>query len=75
MAQTEAEDFVDATTVFRILGDEAANYSITSESIRDMLVDVQTEQLARGPYSKFIMFRDKSMAAQVRGSRRWEVDR
>lgn len=72
---TQAEKFVDQTAVYRQLGDEASDYGITAETIREMLVDVQTESLHRGPYQKFIMFRDKSMAAQPRGQKRWEMDR
>lgn len=75
MKQSHAEVFVDHTALFRLLGDEAQAYGVTAETIRQQLVDVKQEQLMRGPYACFIVFRDKSMAAQPRGQKRWEVDR
>lgn len=77
MKLTNAERFVDASAVVRLFGDNgAATLGITREVVQEMLVDVSPpEMMQRGPYSKFIMFPDKSLAAQVRGSKRWEVDR
>lgn len=68
--------FVDDTAVYRRLGDEAADYGITADSIREQINGLTAEPLNGNPqarYQKFVMFRDKSCAAQVRGSRRWEV--
>lgn len=75
-SHTQAERYVDDVQILQRLGDAAAQHGITRESIRELLVDVSApEPLQHGPYSKFIVFPDRSIAAQVRGSKRWEVDR
>lgn len=73
---TLAAKFTDDTAVFRRLGDEAADYGITADTIREQIKGLKAESLghnAASRYSKFVMFRDGSCVAQVRGSRRWEV--
>lgn len=73
---TQAELYVDDVQILQRLGDAAAQHGITRESIKAQLTDVSApETLHGGPYQKFIVFPDKSIAAQVRGTRRWEVDR
>lgn len=73
---TLAAKFCDDTAVFRRLGDEAADYGITADTIREQIKGLKAEPLghnAASRYSKFVTFRDGSCVAQVRGSRRWEV--
>jgi hypothetical protein len=76
-AETKAAKFVDDAAVFRVLGaDEAARHGVTADSIKAQLKNLDAEPLVGNPharYSKFVTFRDKSCAAQVSGSRRWEV--
>lgn len=76
MRETQAMKFVDDTAVFRRLGDEAAHYGITADSIREQIAGLKAEPLngyQQSRYGKFVMFRDGSCVAQVRNSRRWEV--
>lgn len=76
MRESQAMKFVDDTAVFRRLGDEAAGYGITADTIREQIKGLAAEPLNGNPaarYQKFVTFRDGSCAAQVRGSRRWEV--
>lgn len=73
---TQAMTFVDDTAVYRRLGDEAADYGITQDSIRAQIAGLAAEPLNGNPhsrYTKFVTFPDGSCVAQVRGSRRWEV--
>lgn len=72
--ESQAMKFVDDTAVFRRLGDEAAGYGITTDTIKAQIAGLTAESLdSPGRYSKFVTFRDGSCIAQVRGSRRWEV--
>lgn len=76
MKESQAMKFVDDTAVFRRLGDEAAHYGITADTIREQIKGLVAEPLngyQGSRYGKFVMFRDQSCAAQVRNSRRWEV--
>lgn len=75
-AENQATKFVDDTAVFRRLGDEAADYGITADTIRAQITGLKAEPLHGNDtcrYSKFVTFRDGSTVAQVNGSRRWEV--
>lgn len=76
-ADTKAARFVDDTAVYRVLGAEvAAQFEVTQERIRKQIEGLAAEPLNGNPaarYTKFVTFRDGSCAAQVRGSRRWEV--
>lgn len=76
-ADTQAARFVDDTAVYRVLGPEvAAQFGVTSERIKKQIGDLVAEPLHGNPharYQKFVTFRDGSCAAQVTGSRRWEV--
>lgn len=76
-ADCAAAKYVDDTMVLRRLGEEAAAaHGITREQIkRDHLNpdEIAVEKLAQGPYQQWIHFKDGSDAAQVRGSKRWEV--
>lgn len=75
-ADSLAAKFVDDTAVFRRLGDEAADYGITADTIRAQIQGLKAEPLghnAAARYSKFVTFPDGSCVAQVVGSRRWEV--
>lgn len=75
-ADTKAAKFVDDTAVFRRLGEDAAQYGITADTIREQIKGLAAEPLngnAASRYSKFVTFRDESCVAQVVGSRRWEV--
>lgn len=76
MRDSKAMKFVDDTAVYRRLGDEAAAYGITADSIRKQIAGLTAEPLNGNPaarYQKFVTFDDGSCIAQVRGSRRWEV--
>lgn len=76
MRDTQAMKFVDDTAVYRRLGDEAADYGITADTIKDQIAGLKAESLPHNKdsrYAKFVMFYDGSCAAQVRGMRRWEV--
>lgn len=74
---SKAAKFVDDTAVFRVLGaDVAAQFGVTAERIKAQITGLAAEPLGHNNecrYSKFVMFPDGSCAAQVKGSRRWEV--
>lgn len=76
-ADTKAAKFVDDTAVFRVLGEEKAReLGVTRERIAAQIKGLEAEPLVGNPharYSKFVTFPDGSCAAQVLGSRRWEV--
>lgn len=76
MRDSKAMKFVDDTAVFRRLGDEAAAYGITADSIRAQIAGLAAEPLIgnkEARYQKFVTFPDGSCVAQVKGTRRWEV--